>query len=212
MARKLKPIEQVEKCVHDVSLFKQIINKTDGYPGNPVQYFMRYYESCLEYVKDHGIGPALNEEIYTDEYTSPCAFLYVIQEFTNVKFFSAKDLLEICKIIDPDFELENEGTMELLDLAYHSGRSEVMRNCYEFLIKKGCKYRELLDVKREWFGLPETWLNDYEDEINQQKILENALGFGLDLEVANKEQIIKTANKFGIESDKLFEIKKDMFY
>lgn len=205
-------LEKVKQSVHNLETFKELINYVFGYPADTsFDYFLDYYNPLMEELPKKGINWALNEEIYIDERTSPCAFLYVVQKLSGQQFYSLEELTKTCFLIDEKFDLDKKDAKGLLELAYHSGRGENLRISYEYMCEIGCQYQDLLKVDRAWFGLPETWIDEYYHEVNLKYILERAIAFGLDLEMNTPSQIKQKAKKFGVSSKFLTKLRERVF-
>lgn len=113
--------------------------------------------------KGQTYNDVFNSIVYCDDNTSNHAFLNHVEERFNTDIKSSKQLLELAQI-DPELAQD-------VEFSYLMGLEARYGLAIEKRLRDGCKYKDLLVLKPEDFGLPSEWKTASDDPKTNQEIM-----------------------------------------
>lgn len=134
--------------------------------------YLAYKKKIVEtYQESKDWGVVFSTSVYSNLYESPEAFIDYVEEIYQTKVKDAKHLQKLTgithsdswdskagKYITPDTEEEakENAIRELEKTVIHSRYIKYFR-ALEKALQEGAKYKDLLQIKPQDFGLPKTW-------------------------------------------------------
>jgi pyoverdine/dityrosine biosynthesis protein Dit1 len=164
--------------------------------------FRRLIEN--DYKEGKGWDEIITTDVYCDEPVSNEAFIDVIENIYNTKVKDAKHLQKLTGITKESLQGLQETITDCREERFYTLIENSMRN--------GMKYKELMKYKASDYGLPESWVNYYNDKIDKENLIKRALFFTYNLgeiphirpRISDVAEIFEAPYEFVLEASKYY--------